>query len=111
MGPNDKENSRTGFLEDASGSFRSDKEGSGRDENPEPATYYDFGGKYIDLPRVTQYTDDGKPVSLKTTGEIKYELMKRIAIILIRITIAIIFIMFFVRGTSCEYPGTIITCT
>ena len=111
MGQNEGDKNRMGFLEDASGAVQAGDDSSGQQVSTEPLAYYDFNADYIDLPGGFPMDKEGNPAGLQTTGEIKYGYLKRICWILLRIAVAITFIWIFVRGSSCEMPGTIITCT
>ncbi len=111
MGKNEAHKSQAGFLEGISDDLHAGKGKEPGAETGEPSAFYDFEAREIDLPRNIEYDKNDNPKGFKLTGEVKYDLLKRLAWILLRITVATLFILIFVRGASCNLPGGIVTCT
>jgi hypothetical protein len=108
---NPEDRTRGGFLEDGYGSFTRSGKDSIPPEQAEIQAKYDFKGTGIELPGGGPVDRKGDPIQIKLTGEIKYDLWKKVIVTLIRVAIVVLFWMLFIRGSSCSYAGNTITCT
>jgi len=102
LAQSDQDN-RMSFLEDVPCPTRVDAAKPAKGKDSQLQAMYDFDGIPADLPSYTHLSRDGYPMELKTTGEIKYELLKRCALILLRLIGTLILIAFLIFGAYCDY--------
>lgn len=100
---NKEESKRFGFLEGEDGVSLDRLSDTLQFQHRTPLDYCDFKADPKHLPFNIPKDKKGNPISFLTRGEISAKALTNLFWILVRITIVLVFVLYFLRGSGCRY--------